>query len=239
VFSSERIQEFAVLARLKPDADLVRFGGDVRRAVFCYLDEVDKPSPNAMHREIAALHRAAEKHEFEVLATLVERMSPSVQQMIEGRASAIASATAGHREMTAHDWTVPNAAALRDPSTRQAAADTLCTLVMSGTRVRERKRPSGRPTVGLTPQLYAPRSSRAEPRRKAERKLVMLLQAAVHQAGTKVPLTARMSDASRKPSLFVQMVAQILRLCGTCVAAGAEGRAVRLINDIHKARRAG
>ncbi len=237
VFNDDCIEELAVLARLQPGSDLVQFKKNVHWAVFCYLAQAHRPTLNTLHREAVALHRAAERRDCDTLASLVERMSPLLRQMIEARDSVIAGATASRENLRAQEApTMPDPAALRDSSTCQDAADALRRLLMTGNCVDKRERPSGRPTVRLVPRLYAPLPSRAEPRRKAERVLTMLLQSAIYQTGMKVSLTARMSDASRKVGPFARMLAKILRLCGTCVA-GAEGRAVRLINDVHAARR--
>jgi hypothetical protein len=80
--------------------------------------------------------------------------------------------------------------------------------------------------------LCAPKASRREPRREAERTLVMWLQVAVAEAGAKVPVTAH--HYKRGP--FAKMTAEVLRLVRA--PESAEGLAVELINHLERERAA-
>ncbi len=224
VFDDTCLRELAKLARLPSSADMMMFGRAVRWAVRGYLNEANEPTPNQLHCEIAALHRAAARAEYEKLAALIERMSSAARHQLEGR-----RATLGERMPY---WRIPDAAELRDPLRHADAANGLRRLIEVGGTYRHRPRPSGQPTVSLVPLLHTPRPSRAEPRREAERNLVMWLQFAVTEAGGQVPVTARAADDSRKANPFVQTAARVLQLAGVCPNVGAEGCAVRLVNDL-------
>jgi hypothetical protein len=225
VFDDACLKELAELTRLPSSADMRIFGAGVRWAVRGFLNETNQPTPNRLHREIAALHRATMRAEYEKLAVLIECISPAARHWLEGRRATIGELMP--------DWRIPDAEELRDPARRANAASGLRRLIQVGGTYRHRMRPSGRPTVSVVPLMHAPAPSRAEPRREAERSLVMLLQFVVAEAGGQVPLTARVADAGRKAGPFVRMAERVLLLTGAWNSAGAEGRVVRLINDLH------
>jgi hypothetical protein len=242
VFDAACVQELATLARLPVGTDLTRFGESLRCAVQNAIACAAKPTPNALHREIAALHHAAEHHDSPALIRLIEQMTPSAWSLIQRRLGTLAG-IAGSRPRRlaalsgALNWHIPDPAELRNPNMREAAADVLRALIITGLGGRSRSRPSGHPTLNAVPRLCGPGASRAEPRRRPERTLVMGLQLAVAETGAKVTRTARAAGAERKLGGFAQMVASVLVLSGLCGQAGAEGRAVRAVNDVHSARR--
>jgi hypothetical protein len=201
-----------------------------------------QPTPNTLRREIAALYRAAERREYDLLIQLIEQITPAAQWRIEQRRLVIIDMIAKRPKPLGEqdsqlNWRVPELAEPRDPAQRERAVENFCALIAVGTAWKARKRPSGRPTVNLVPRLAAPRASRAEPRRSAERTLIMWLQLAVAETGAKVALTAHAADASRRVGWFAQMVAKILVKSGLCEQTKADGRAIRAINDLHQAHR--
>src|SRR5689334_18548700 len=179
-----------------------RFGESVRWAVQNYVARTAEPSPNAVRREIAALHRAAERGEYERLAGLIEQLTPVARRILEerqailqDRQALLADRRGRFARLAVPDWRIPVAAELRDPATCAGAAEGFEALLAFGTMREARERPSGKPTISLAPLLYAPRPSRAEPRTRAERELIMWLQVAVAEIGAQVTLTARAGDA--------------------------------------------
>jgi hypothetical protein len=89
VFDESRNQELAELLHLPAGTDLVRFGDGVHRAVQNAIARASEPTPNSLHREIAALYRAAERCEYERLASLVQTMTPAARRIIAGRQAVI------------------------------------------------------------------------------------------------------------------------------------------------------
>jgi hypothetical protein len=225
VFDDACIRELATLAHLPAETDLARFGVSVRYAVKIYIAKDAEPTPNALHREIKALYEAAQSKQYHLLAKLLEQMTPAAQRVIDKRRSTLS------RRLSVLNWRIPDATELRDPARRGQAAEGLRALIIRGMERRERKRPSGRPTISIAPRLYAPSASFAEPRRAAERVLVMWLQVAVAETSAKVALTAHHS----RPGPFARMVARVLEVAGVC-GEKAKGRAVRAINDLNATR---
>jgi hypothetical protein len=246
VFDDSRIQELAQLARLPKSADMSRFGESVRWAIRNYIAKSAVPTPNALHREIAALHEAVECKQYCVLAELTEKITPTAWSLLAGRRARFAERVTSRRQIAGmspsrgrvgaqeHVPDLPDSAAFRDRVRREQAARDLRALVSVGAKFDKRKRLSGRPTVSLVPILAVPGPSRAEPRREAERELALWLRVSVAEAGAQVPH----AFDPRKPGPLARMIGECLALAGAPSRVNATGLAVQLLNDFHKVAKA-
>jgi hypothetical protein len=158
VFDDARILELAkLLARLPTENDLTRFGESVRWAVQNYIARAAEPTPNALYREIAALHQAAERCEYDRLAALIEGMTSAARTMIEGRRRFIAErAEESARYRVRHGrafacpeltWRIPDPEDLHNTARRERAAENFRPLLVMGAAFHARKRLSGKPTI--------------------------------------------------------------------------------------------
>ena len=223
VFDAARIQHLATVVKLPPGCDLDRFGESVRVAVHIYARAAATPTNNGQRREIEELHRHSAQKAYERLAQAIEAMTHPVRSELRCRQSRVADRMP--------EWRIPDPAELRDPATRKQAAQGFEALTCYGGYWAEgRKRPTGRRSRTFRPELYAPSASRGEPRRAAERDLVMWLQVAVAETAARVPLAARHGN----PGPFARMVAEVLQLVGAAGPANATGIAVELINRLHR-----
>jgi hypothetical protein len=226
VFDAAKVQSLAVLARLPTGCDLDRFGERLRMAARTYAQNALQESTNQQNREIAELYRRADRRDYEGLAKAVEAMTPSVRILLAERRARLG-------ERVPH-WRIPEVAELHDPVTCAQATEGLLALLEQGGRTGEgRMRPTGRRSRSWFPDLYAPHASRAEPRREAERELVLWLQVAVAETGAKVPVTAHHD----KPGPFACMAAEVLQLVGATGSANAKGLAIECIKQLHKLAR--
>jgi hypothetical protein len=242
-FDATTIHRLAKCVRLPSGCDLEQFGESVRTAVRIFARDAAIPSSNEQHREIAQLYRLANRQHYERLAQAVENISPAVRSSLSERQARIADQVAEQRKWRGTryyagdvpNWRIPKPAELRDPATRAQAANGLEALIAWGGHWADgRKRPSGRRSRTWTPELHAPAPSRAEPRREAERTLVMWLQVAVAKIDVQVPETAHYD----KPGPFARMAAEVLQLVGATGPANATGLAAELINQLHHERKA-
>src|SRR5262245_34150393 len=85
VFDDRRVEELARDGKLPAEADHVRFARSVRGAVLDYALAVRAPSSNDLHREIKALHRAADREQYDELADLLERLTPAARAWVDER----------------------------------------------------------------------------------------------------------------------------------------------------------
>jgi hypothetical protein len=228
VFDDARIEALARVCKLPWAADMEVFTREVRRAASIYAADARAPNANEVHREIAALHKAASLRRYERVADLLTSLSPAARDILT---AANAGAGAG--------ITFPGPDELRDAATREDARDAVERLcAFGGGAVASRKRPNGRRSRTWKPVLCAPPASRHFDKRKAERDLVTNLRLAVLEAtGRPAARTARVvrkgEGATMISGPFARMVADCLRLVGA-----AHVDAVGLINEVERRRRA-
>ena len=85
IFNDRRLKKLARDGKLPPEADFLRFARSMRGAVRDYALAVRAPSSNDLHREIKALHRAADREQYDELANLLERLSPPASDWLNQR----------------------------------------------------------------------------------------------------------------------------------------------------------
>lgn len=229
MFDSVQMQGFASKLKLPPTC-VSQLGEDVRTSVLDYLSKRAGLSNDALRREIEALYRSADRKKYTELARAIENMSPATRHELERRRKSISEKDPG--------WRIPDPAELRNENTRERAAAGLKALMQVGRcRTEGRKRPNGKRSRDTwDPILHAPHPTRAEPRREAERDLIIHLQMDVTNAGGQVPRTGN----REKVGPFVVFAAEVLKLVG---AAGPHnnvsptGMAVELLNSLQKRRR--
>jgi hypothetical protein len=258
-FDAESIHKLAEMVGIKPDAEKP-FADGIRSALRVYLKAKAGPTTNTLRREIEVLHVLASKSDYEGLASAIDTMSAEARRHLERRQvlsqeqqrdadrvriAVREIARARGREPTttpprieaaklpALARRIPSPAGLHDPATREAAANGLLALLEVGGEWMSRSRPSGRPSLSRQPKLYAPPPTRAEPRREAERSLVMWLQIAAGDAGIQVPLTAHHNN----PGPFARLAGEVLQLAGAIGPANAVGLAVECIRELNIRRR--
>jgi hypothetical protein len=257
IFDAAQVERLAQILRLPADADSAKLAADLQQAARIYLRDAGEPSLNAQRREIRALYRLLESYITAVastthsgarsetlrvrladlserLAVATEAMSPAVRRSLEARGAVIDDRrrTLTNRRMR----NLPAPGELRDPLACDHAVEHLRTLIDVGGYWGEgRNRPTGRRSRTWKPLLHAPVASRGEPRREAERFLVINLQIAVSEATGK--LVSRTADP-RKPGPFARFAAETLRLVRAVGPANAIGVAVEIINGLDRERKA-
>jgi hypothetical protein len=218
VFNDACVRELA--SELPAGADLERFGEGVRAAARIYARDARIPTANELRAEIAKLQRAADRERHELVATLIECLTPRAHRLLNAREARPSISIA-----------LPSPDLLRDPTERDAACASVARLCeYGGWYVEGRRRPSGkRSRPGWRPLLHAPEPRRHFPKRDAERDFVIWLALAWHGATGKAP--PRTAD-SRNPGPFARVVCKCLRLVGA-----GHVNAVELINELHRRRR--
>jgi hypothetical protein len=233
VFSDEVVARLAVAAKLPFIIDLHRFADGVRASVVVYAVGARTPTPNSVHREIAALHRAAAGRDYERAARLLAELSAVARQIIEDRARRISLGLVV--DGAPPDYTLPIPEQLRDSEQRDLASQMIQTLVVLGGHVKETA--AGKLTREWTVTLCGPKASRAEPRRRAERHFVAHLQANYLGATGQMPPVTAHHDV---PGPFARFVAACLHLVRAPVSDldhDCLGLAVQLVNDIERQRK--
>ena len=93
IFDDACIDTLAVIGRLRVGADRKRFAEGVREAARIYARDAREPTDNELHAEIHKLYRAAERKRYELIADLLERLSPKARHCWTraGRGQALAS----------------------------------------------------------------------------------------------------------------------------------------------------
>jgi len=223
VFDDACIEKLAGIGKLPAGADRKRFAEGIREAARMYATDARTPNVNALHDEIAELHRAADRRLYEQVACLMERLSPRAHDMLSERGSRL-----GGIELPSPD-------ALRDNERREAACAAIAQVCRIGGRLVEgRRRPSGkRSRLVWQPVLYAPKKEKNFDRREAERNFAMWVRLAWVEATNAIPArTARHGDRSRDPGPFARMLQKCLHLVGAL-----DADVVELINKLHRLRR--
>ena len=135
IFDDKCIERLAQIGRLPPDAKLQVFAEGVRRGVRTYTQAACLPSRNDVHHEVEALHRAADRDEYEAVADLLGKISSAARDCLAER-------------LTRSSWrgkTFPDAATLRDPAHQRRACEVVHQLCTAGGKRREgRRRPGGK-----------------------------------------------------------------------------------------------
>jgi hypothetical protein len=232
VFDDDWIRRLASLENLLkrfPNADRAEFEKVLRAGLRQYVQSVNVPSVNEVHRQIKALERAADREKYDKVADLLESSAPTAQaarDCLRERLSLPVSAWRG--------VVLPDAATLRDPTRQKKACELVGQLCRcGGLRKEGRSRPNGKQSRStIEPELYGPMPSTRISKREAELDLVTSLQRAFYRAtGRYPPWTA---NYNALPNPFVQMVQEVLDLVR---AAGAQrADAVGLINKLTKRR---
>jgi hypothetical protein len=213
-FDDACVRKLAQIAKLPPEADLQDFGWWIRGAADMFAREALVPTSNEVRNEIASLHDAAERRDFEKLIRLSRVLS------LEAR--------------TILGKDLPAATDLEDGALRDEAAAALASRCrISGQRVEGRRRPDGtRSPPSIRPDFNAPEASRTFLKRKAERNFVERISIAWHKATDKEPpRTARRGRAERDIGPFARFVGECLRLVGASYADP-----VALINELGASR---
>jgi hypothetical protein len=223
---------------LPVEADLKVLAVGVREAACIYAREAVAPDANELHDEIANLAAAAQRRNYEEVATGLQRLSPFSRMSLVDRAARLRC------ELPPHE-------ALLDVGRREVACETIERLCRHGGqailgRVRppgKRSRPSpswrleglryiiGEPDgspkrsrPSFDPELYAPTARRNFPKRRAERALVIRLWFVWRKATGKSP--APTAD-DRNPGPFARFVQGCFELIDAKHAS-----AVDLINGL-------
>jgi hypothetical protein len=240
VFDDCCVQRLASIAKLPRGANVEHFGNGIRNAALIYSRDAREPSVNDMHKEIVALHYAAERRLYASLTALLDNLSTKASDMLNlrgmgsgfGNPRTLPTLTARHgpRGITAAVTKLPSSDTLRDERLREKACDAIVMLCRTGGRhIEGRKRPSGRRSRSWQARLYAPEPSRHPGKRKAERAFLMRLQLAWLEAtGERPSMTAHHVNLGP----FAKMVRESLRLVGA-----AHVDAVGLINELNRRRR--
>jgi hypothetical protein len=213
VFDDVRVRELAKIAQLPQGADMAAFAAGIREAARIYARDARSPNVNALHDEIEQLHKAAECQRYEVVADLLERLSPRARDMLSGHGAQ------------------PPSGALRDPALREEACAVVAQLCQYGGRWVK-----GPPSKGSRPKwrphLYAPDKDRNPPKRDAERHFVLMLQLAwLDATGVRPTVTARHRDESRDLGPFARFARECLRLFGA-----TDADVVELMHELDRHR---
>src|SRR5215216_5741981 len=150
IFDDACIVRLAQIGRLPAAGDLRLFGPGVREAARSYAGEARNPTINDVHSEIAQLHWAAEKQQFEEVANLLRILSPTARNLLSGRGLRPSLAAA-----------LPDPERLFDGACREAACAAVGKLCRFGAGwVEGRVRPSGIRSRTWRTELFAPKPRR-------------------------------------------------------------------------------
>lgn len=219
IFDEACIQRLAAIAKLPFNADLSAFAQGIREAARVYARDARGANVNELHAEIATLHRAADRRQYNRVSDLLSRLSSDARELLCDR---------GARP------SLPNAEALRDLRQRDAACDDVARICrIGGCFVEGRRRLSGKRSRTWRWLYYAPNPQRNFPKREAERSFVMMLSLAwCEAAGKPPPRTARHADAGRKLGPFAGFVSECL-----CLVGANHADTVELINELNRRRK--
>jgi len=214
IFDDACIKELARISKLPENANMVRFGKNVRQDIHIYAQSAREPSSaNELHDEIKALHDASDKNLFEHTRSLFENLSPRARSLLNGRWE---QANPGVR--------FPEPKDLDNIGCRQVVCARIASLCRIGGKVAEgRMRPSGRRSRTWLTEYYAPKKARNFTRWVPERQLIRNLRLTWLEAtGKPAPKVVHRS----KPGPFARLVRDCFRLAGAPAADS-----INLIND--------
>ena len=214
VFNDDCISYLAELSKLPKVADKSRFGRAIHDSVQIYLRDAAMLNENDIHREIARLHQAARFRRHEKSFELITNLSPQTRAIL-------------NRRNLPGVVLLIDSSPLLDPARQRQACEQLATLCRMGAKPKEgRKRPGGKRSKTLAPDLYAPPASRHFEKRAAERTFLMWLRIAwLDATGEK----QRARTAARTLDIlgpFAKFVCECLNLVG---AKHVDG--IALINE--------
>jgi hypothetical protein len=219
-------------AKLPDKADKHCLAKGIQEAAAIYIQEVARPNPKGLHKEVKALYDAAMKQQYDQAALLREQLSVKTRDSLNARAGRIG-------------LTSPSPEDLRDSARRDEACGTTVKLCrIGGDRVKGRMRPFGKRSVTtFKPLLYAPsgppemaalnhRSPRNFSKRDAERNLVIWLRLAWLEAIGTPP--SRTADR-RNLGPFARLVREVLQLVSGQVHS--DSAVAERINELDARRR--
>jgi hypothetical protein len=230
----------------------------VRASVCAYLSAKCRQSPNAVHREIESLARAAERGDWELLIDLLDGLSGEARHLLEHRAAntlQMSELRAYGRQRLLRETgillreqrlivTVPTVDDLLDPERRKAACEAIFRLAVTG-RGRDWEWSEHEPDIPKDGRrhkprllrLNAPEPSRQELRREAERGLFNSLQVDCCNATGRIPPTTASYTAPGPFDRFISACFLLARVPALLKDDYRCGLAVQLRNDnapVHK-----
>jgi hypothetical protein len=223
IFSDAQVAQLARSAKLPSGANMAALAEGVREATRIFACDARIPNGNELHNEIADLHKASDRHQYDEVATRLGNLSPQAMALLNARLT------------SGNELELPPAEAMRDPARRDGACQMIAGLCrFGGGTVEGRRRPSGkrsRPT--WRPLLYAPEPRTNFAKRDAERDFVMWLSLAWLEATGSAPSrTARHRVDGRDVGPFARFARECL-----CRVGAADADIVELMNDLHQRRR--
>jgi hypothetical protein len=235
VFSDRAVAKLVVRIGLTKCVDVQRLAKGMRSSASRYASDVHLPTPNSLRREIAHLQHAARGRRYKTVARVLAQLSDTARELLKGRAAVLSDRPWPDQPARA---SLPKPEELHDADRRDDACDLIHVIAtMGGYSVDGRRRSTGKQDREWRVRLYAPKASRAEPRRRAERSFVRLLRANYFEAtGCMPPNTAQ----HFRPGPFARLAGECLRLLGAPTNDPDDDRtglAVQLINDLDHERR--
>jgi hypothetical protein len=217
VFDAECIRELAELSKLSKDADIEKFGNEIRESARIYVRVANEPSANQLHDEIKALHDAADKNHFERSGFLINNLSDRARFALIGR-----------WEQANPGVEFPQGIDLDNIDCREAVCAKIASLCRTGAKIVEgRARPSGKRSKTLEVFYYAPEKMRHSPKTVAEDQFV------AHLALTWCEITGDLPPKVVHQEMlgpFGRFVKKCLRL------SGSSANAANLINKYGRLR---
>jgi integrase len=224
VFNDQVVKNLARPLKLPSDVDITRFCESIRIGARIFLEAKAKLNDPQLRAAIARLYQLnthAERggdREARALARAVAAMPADVSQWLISR--------------NPDARTLPTAAEILAPATRQDAVDRFRLILSYGGGWVGRKRPGGRRSWSFKPWLRAPETIQpGRPGALAEREFVQWLAVAyVEATGRSPPRTAHFESSIRGP--FPNFVHQCFELIGA-----PTGNVTRLLNEYGELRR--
>jgi hypothetical protein len=229
-FDDTCIVRLAGIGKLPAHANKQRFAEGIRVAARIYARDVREPNDNYLHIEIAMLHKAAESHDYELVANLLAALSPRSREQLNDR---------GKRP--GFGFGLPTPQGLREPELREEACISVARLCRTGGGyVGGRLRRPGKRSRTWRWRLYAPEPRSYFPKRQAERDFVTFVRLAWLEAVGEAPSATvnpgrgkLRPNGSREPGgPFARMVCECLRLVGA-----SHADTVGLLNELARRRR--